>query len=206
MSGKVLALRRQEARRNSGFVNPRACPTVSPAGIGRIGAGRPRCPLNTRSDDLVSRTQMDNEPKTFVLNGRQFAKLLDHTREDRGIDFSVRPRVVPFQTRIEPGIEDNRDDINLPSMPDLRPKATLGRMQIRRVDHAKPTIFQAPFGNEANNIECVTRDGLIALIVADERPSMIGRNDFRRSEPFSSEAAFPGTWGADEHHQREVRD
>jgi hypothetical protein len=91
-------------------------------------------------------------------------------------------------------------------MPDLRPKATLGRMQIRRVDHAKPTIFQAPFGNEANNIECVTRDGLIALVVADERPSMIGRNDFRRSEPFSSEAAFPGTRGADEHHQREVRD
>ena len=149
---------------------------------------------------------MDNEPKTFVLTGRQFAKLLDHTRENGGIDSSVRPRVVPFQTRIEPGIEDNRDDINLPSMPDLRPKATLGRMQIRRVDHAKPTIFQAPFGNEANNIECVTRDGLIALIVADERPSMIGRNDFRRSEPFSSEAAFPGTWGADEHHQRAVRD
>ena len=136
---------------------------------------------------------MDNEPKTFVLDGRQFAKLLDHAREDGGIDSSVRPRVVPFQTRIEPGIEDNRDDINLPSMPDLRPKATLGRMQIRRVDHAKPTIFQAPFGNEANNIECVARDGLIALIVADKRPSMIGRNDFRRSEPFSSEAAFPGT-------------
>jgi hypothetical protein len=149
---------------------------------------------------------MDNEPKTFVLNGRLFAKFVDHTREDGGINSSVRPRVVPFQTPIDPGIEDNRDDINLPSMPDLRPKATLGRMQIRRVDHAKPTIFQAPFGNEANNIECVTRDGLIALVVADERPSMIGRNDFRRSEPFSSEAAFPGTRGADEHHQREVRD
>ena len=144
ISGKVLALRRQEARRNSGFVNPRERPTDSRAGVGRIGRWA-SCPLNRRSHDQVSRTQMDNEPKTFVLNGRQFAKFLDHAREDRGIDSSVRPRVVPFQTRIEPGIEENRDDIGLPSMPDLRPKATLGRMQICRVDHAKPRI-SAAFG------------------------------------------------------------
>jgi hypothetical protein len=138
--------------------------------------------------------KMDDEPKTFVLNGPQFApELLDHTREDGRIDSSVRPRVVPFPTRIEAGIDDNRDCIGFPSTRNLRPKATLGRMQIRCVDHGKSTIFQPFFDNEAHNIECVARNGLIMLIVADERTSMIGRNDFRRSEPFSSEGAFAGT-------------
>src|SRR5271165_3336854 len=92
----------------------------------RNGDSRHLCPSNKRPVDLVTRPKMDDEAEAFVHYGREFSReLLDHAGEDGGIDSPVRPRVVPFHTCVEARIEDNRNDVGFPSMPYLRPKATL---------------------------------------------------------------------------------
>ena len=78
--------------------------------------------------------------------------------------------------------------------------------KVRRVRHRQPAVRQPAAHERVEDGERLARGGLVARIVRDQAPALVGGDDLRFREVLAREGGFPGAGRAHEHHQRIRRD
>ncbi len=83
--------------------------------------------------------------------------------------------------------------------------ARLG-LHIRGVDHGEQPAGQALSHDEVQELERITRRGLVVLVIGDQATACIGRHDLGGSEVLAREGGLARARRTDQHHERQLRD
>ena len=166
-----------------------------------------RSPLDRRRFDLLGGIEDEDVREALPLqppNGSAKLRLL--LPDDVRPEVPVFPAAVPLFADLLRQVEDqgHRQAVVFPGKLDER-LAGLG-LDIGGVDDGQLAQGQPLSGDEVQDLECLVRDRLVVLVVADHAPAGIGRQHLGGQEVLAGEGALARAAGADEDDEGEIGD
>src|SRR5690606_8807776 len=122
-----------------------------------------------------------------------------------GAGAALAPRVA-LHADLERQIEDDADRRHVRPPREREQGPPRLRRDVRRVDHRQAPAAQAPLDDRVEDVEGVAGRALIPLVVGDERPAAIRRDDLGLAEVARRKGRLARAGGSDEDDQRELGD